>query len=183
MPGNGKCRHGHRWTYSEPKGTGTAVSVKWTTRSTTGYGSAFSPKSVKWHGLHKGESVKVLKNSADGDPYVEWLNTSRAMDSVEPLTFVGKVHSLFATDRHDGTLAVRMTGISLDLVPVNGTSVDVRLMSKDGEKLTTYLDCGRYHWRLERTCTREEYGSMCLMGVKGRSLDNVVVEGPPGWTK
>lgn len=101
------------------------------------------------------------------------------MDSMKPLTSVGKVRSLFATDRHDGSLAVRMTGIGLNVVPVNGTSIDVRLTSRDGEKLTTY-DYGCYHWRFERTCTRKEYGSMCLMGVKGRSMDNVVVEGRPG---
>lgn len=61
MPENSKCRHGHKWTYSDPKGTGTAVSVKWTTRSTIRNGSVFSPKSVKWHSLHICIKVSLIR--------------------------------------------------------------------------------------------------------------------------
>lgn len=88
-----------------------------------------------------------------------------------------------AADRPDGTAALRIPLCLLNVDTVNWTSSDVAVMSRDGEYLTTYLDCGRYHWRDERTCTREEYGSTWLTSVKGRSLDNVVVEGPPGRSK
>lgn len=49
--------------------------------------------------------------------------------------------------------------------------------------MITYLDCGGYHCRLGRAVTREEYGSARSTLVKGRSLDNLVREGPPGCSK
>lgn len=39
-------------------------------------------KWLKWRSLHVGETGEVLVNSAEWDPYVDVLNTSRAMDAI-----------------------------------------------------------------------------------------------------
>lgn len=180
VPVDLKGRHGHCCAKVV---SGMGALEKATCRSTVEGGSLVY--AFKWwcHSLHEGEIMFVFGNSANWDPIVEWFNEKRSMDTIETKVSDGKAHSLLTTDRYDGKTAVHMVGPYFNVESVNWTSVEVVEMSFDNVCFAAYLDWGRYHWRFGRSESTECHGSMCLTSVKGRSFDNVVVEGPPGCTK